>query len=298
MPFRLRLALLALAAGGVMAQAMPAQAAALQLTPALNRPAESDWLAKKGNKEGKRSSSQSSSPSSQPSSKPRQQKGSGEGNRNREGADGGSNGRASGSRNGGSGGQRQPKAWKGFNSSKQARPNGSGANQRSGKRTYNIKNSKIINVDKRVSKKAVYRGAWGGRRGWVGARPWRYGWYGGWGPRVVVYPGWQWWDTVAPTWGVVSLSPTIVIQTAVDDAVNADEESVPVNNTDFRVYHASIKPLSGSVIEFNFEHDKELYFAKADCENGLLNDETPAALEEAELMHSACSIAFNSFGNA
>jgi hypothetical protein len=302
MPIRLRHAILALAAGGLLAQGVPAESASWHRPSGAELTESSRLLAKK-NKSGskQRQSSSSSSPSSQPSSEQRRQKSSGDRNRSNEGAgnrSGGDSSGQSGRNREGSSGQRQPKAWKGFNSNKQANPNRSGSRDRSAKRTYNIKNSKIVNVDKRVSKKAVYRGAWGGRRGWVGARPWRYGWYGGWGPRVVVYPGWGWWDAVAPTWGVVSLSPTIVIQEAVDEAVNNDEESIPVNNTDFRVYHASIKPLSGRVIEFNFEHDNELYFAKADCENGLLNDETPAAIEEAELMHSACSIAFNGFGNA
>jgi hypothetical protein len=109
---------------------------------------------------------------------------------------------------------------------------------------------------------------------------------------VVVYPGWDWWASYAPAWGAVTLSPTVVIQTSVNQAVSANRETVQVPDSDFQIFYASIQPLSEDVIEFSFEYDNEVYDAKADCKAGLLNDEPPSAIEEAELMHSACTIAF------
>ena len=266
----------------------------LKSTDSSIAPSQGQLIAKKKDKEErKRSSSSSSSPSPQPDQKPRKQPSGGEGDGNRQNSRNGSssNGSPSSRR------QQQPKPWKGFNKQSSS-GNGSRGSNSGGKGKTVYKNSKIINVNKKVSKKAVYRGGWGRRQAWVGARPWNYGWYGGWGPGVVVYPGWQWWGGLAPSWGVVSLSPTVVIQTSVDEAVSNDEEAMPVANTEFRVYHGSIKPISKNTIEFNFEFENEVFFAKADCKNGLLNDETPAAAEEAELMHNACTIAFNSFDEA
>ena len=124
------------------------------------------------------------------------------------------------------------------------------------------------------------------------ARPWRYGWYGGWSPAVVVYPGWGWWASSAPAWGVATLSPTVVIQTSVNQAVSSNRETIQVPDSDFQIFYSSIQLLSEDVIEFSFEFDSEVYEAKADCKAGLLNDEPPSAIEEAELMHSACTIAF------
>ena len=165
----------------------------------------------------------------------------------------------------------------------------------SSKTNIYIKNKNLVNVRNRVDSTVIRRGSWSYRRGWTAARPWRYGWYSGWSPGVVVYPGWGWWADAAPGWGVTSLSSTLVIQQYVDGAVNSDEETSPIPNSKFRIHHGSITPIAPDVIEFNFELDGESYTAKADCKNGYLNDEKPAALDESELMHAACTIAFSSF---
>jgi hypothetical protein len=159
-----------------------------------------------------------------------------------------------------------------------------------------VRNKNVVNVKRRVSPVAIRRGSWC-RRGWVAARPWRYGWYGGWRSSAVVYPGWGWWAASAPTWGALTLSPTIIIQQSVDSAVASNSRYMDVPNTDFRIFHASINPIGPEEIEFDFEIDGDTYRAKADCKNGLLNDETPSALDEAELMHTACTIAFSSLSD-
>jgi hypothetical protein len=159
-----------------------------------------------------------------------------------------------------------------------------------------VRNKNVVNVKRRVGPVAIRRGSWC-RRGWVAARPWRYGWYGGWRPAAVVYPGWGWWAATAPAWGALTLSPTIVIQQSVDSAVASNSRYIDVPNSEFRIYHASISPIGPEEIEFDFEIDGDSYRAKADCKSGLLNDETPAALEEAELMHTACTIAFSSLND-
>lgn len=156
-----------------------------------------------------------------------------------------------------------------------------------------VRNKNVVNMKRRVAPVAIRRGSWC-RRGWVVARPWRYGWYGGWRPAAVVYPGWGWWAATAPAWGAITLSPTIVIQQSVDAAVASNSRYMDVPNSEFRIYHASISPIGPEEIEFDFEIDGDTYRAKADCKNGLLNDETPSALDEAELMHAACTIAFSS----
>jgi hypothetical protein len=159
-----------------------------------------------------------------------------------------------------------------------------------------VRNKNVVNVKRRLGPVAIRRGSWC-RRGWVVARPWRYGWYGGWRPAAVVYPGWGWWAATAPAWGALTLSPTIVIQQSVDSAVASDSRYIDVPNSEFRIYHASISPIGPEEIEFDFEIDGDSYRAKADCKNGLLNDETPSALDEAELMHAACTIAFSSLND-
>lgn len=159
-----------------------------------------------------------------------------------------------------------------------------------------VRNKNVVNVKRRVRPVEIRRGSWC-RRGWVVARPWRYGWYGGWRPAAVVYPGWGWWAATAPTWGALTLSPTIVIQQSVDSAVASNSRYMDVPNSEFRIYHASISPIGPEEIEFDFEIDGDTYRAKADCKNGLLNDETPSALDEAELMHAACTIAFSSLSD-
>lgn len=158
-----------------------------------------------------------------------------------------------------------------------------------------VVNRNVVNVKRRVDQTVIVKGRWGYRRSWIAARPWGWGWYGGWGPGPVVYPAWGWWAVSAPAWGVVSLSPTIVIQQSMDEAVASSADSFAVPNSDFEIFHASIRPIRERVIEFNFAYEEESYLAKADCELGLLNDEEPSALEEAELMHAACSLAFGSF---
>ena len=159
-----------------------------------------------------------------------------------------------------------------------------------------VRNKNVVNVNRRVGPVDIRRGRWC-RRGWVAARPWRYGWYGGWRPAAVVYPGWGWWAATAPTWGALTLSPTIVIQQSVDSAVASNSRYIDVPNSEFRIYHASISPIGPEEIEFDFEIDGDTYRAKSDCKNGLLNDETPSALDEAELMHTACTIAFSSLSD-
>ncbi|MFM7087368.1 MAG: hypothetical protein ACKOXO_10325 [Cyanobium sp.] len=152
---------------------------------------------------------------------------------------------------------------------------------------YKVVNTRVIN-----------KGAWAYRPGWAPARPWGWGWYAGWSPAVVVFPGWSWWVDVAPSWNVVTLTAPEVIERSVDTAVERGSDAIDVANSDFRVQHGSIRPLDNDVIEFAFEFEAETYLAKADCKQGLLNDERPSALEEAELMHAACSIAFHGFNKA
>lgn len=294
-PLNFRHAIATALAGVILQQVnLPATASFnLQSIDSSIGPSQGQLISNKDKKNNKKSSSSSSSPSTRPEQRPRRQLNEREGNRRLQNSRNGSPRNGSprnGSSRDGNPSKRlnqQPKSWKDFKESRRSNT------RLKDKNVY--KKSNITSINKRVTKKAVYRGGWGRRQGWVGARPWGYGWYGGWGPGVVVYPGWVWWGGLAPSWGVVSLSPTVVIQMSVDEAVSNDDETIRVPNTEYRVYHSSIKPISENEIEFNFETENQVYLVTANCKEGLLNYETPSASDEAELMHSACTIAFNSF---
>jgi hypothetical protein len=155
--------------------------------------------------------------------------------------------------------------------------------------------TKVIYKTKVIDRRKIHKGGWSKQGAWAASRPWKRGWYAASAAQMAAYPGWQWWNTASQNWGTASLPPAAEIYSSVDTAVNSNEESILVQNTDFKIFHDSVKPLSDNEIEFYFQHEDSVYLAKADCEQGLLNEEQPSAIDEAELMHAACTIAFSPF---
>jgi len=128
------------------------------------------------------------------------------------------------------------------------------------------------------------------RPGWGYARPWNYGWYGGWAT-----PAWGWWGASAALWGVSTLASAAVINAAVDAAVANSTTYILVPNTAYQLQFGTVQPYGTAGVSFVVTANGISYQMSADCSSGLLNAAQPASAQEAELLNSACQVAF---GNA
>ncbi|MCX5951407.1 MAG: hypothetical protein NT158_09715 [Cyanobacteria bacterium] len=128
------------------------------------------------------------------------------------------------------------------------------------------------------------------RPGWGYARPWNYGWYGGWAS-----PSWGWWGASAAAWGVTTLATAAIINAAVDNAVANSTTYIVVPNTGYQLQFGTVQPYGTTGVSFVMTANNSSYQMTADCTNGLLNGAQPASAQEAELLNSACQVAF---GNA
>ena len=125
------------------------------------------------------------------------------------------------------------------------------------------------------------------RPGWGYARPWNYGWYGGWAT-----PGWGWWGASAAAWGVTSLATAAIINAAVDDAVESHTTTIVVPNTDYRLLYGSVEPVNDQTVSFSIESGDREVALEADCKRGTLDGRNPSTSQEAELLNTACQVAF------
>jgi hypothetical protein len=128
------------------------------------------------------------------------------------------------------------------------------------------------------------------RPGWGYARPWNYGWYGGWAS-----PSWGWWGASAAAWGVTTLATAAIINAAVDNAVANSTTYIVVPNTGYQLQFGTVQPYGTTGVSFVMTANNSSYQMTADCTNGSLNGAQPASAQEAELLNSACQVAF---GNA
>jgi hypothetical protein len=128
------------------------------------------------------------------------------------------------------------------------------------------------------------------RPGWGYARPWNYGWYGGWAT-----PSWGWWGASAAAWGVTTLATAAIINAAVDNAVANSTTYIVVPNTGYQLQFGTVQPYGTTGVSFVVTANNVSYQMTADCTNGSLNGVQPASAQEAELLNSACQVAF---GNA
>jgi len=125
------------------------------------------------------------------------------------------------------------------------------------------------------------------RPGWGYARPWNFGWYGGW-----TTPSWGWWGASAAVWGVSTLATAAIINAAVDNAVANSTTYIVVPNTGYQLQFGTVQPYGTTGVSFVVTANNISYQMTADCTNGLLNGAQPASAQEAELLNSACQIAF------
>ncbi|MEB3200655.1 MAG: hypothetical protein VKK62_09040 [Synechococcaceae cyanobacterium] len=128
------------------------------------------------------------------------------------------------------------------------------------------------------------------RVGWGAARPWGWGWYGGWSQ-----PPWGWWGASAALWGITSLTTAALINSAVNDAVSNDVTYIVVPNTDYQLQFGTVQPIGNGSVSFVVSANGSSYQLTADCNTGLINGNPPGSAAEAELLNSACQVAF---GNA
>lgn len=134
------------------------------------------------------------------------------------------------------------------------------------------------------------RPAWANTN-WVAARPWGgYGWYGGWSN-----PPWGWWGANAAVWGVTTLTSAAIIGSSIDNAVSSNVTYVAVPNSAYTLYYGTVAPINSSQVKFAFGYQGKTYQAVADCQQGFLNGQPPSTPADAELMNSACQVAFASF---
>ncbi|MFS6826443.1 hypothetical protein [Cyanobium sp. ATX-6F1] len=128
------------------------------------------------------------------------------------------------------------------------------------------------------------------RAGWGVARPWNHGWYGGWNT-----PTWGWWGARAAAWGVGTLATAAIINDAVNDAISSNQTTIVVPNTNYQLLFGSVQPSGTAGVTFAVSADGSTYELSADCNSGLINGQEPQNAQEAELLNSACQVAF---GNA
>ncbi|MEB3331997.1 MAG: hypothetical protein VKI83_05855 [Synechococcaceae cyanobacterium] len=128
------------------------------------------------------------------------------------------------------------------------------------------------------------------RPGWQGYRPWRHnaGWYG---PNY--WNNWGWWNSNAALWGLGTLATTAVISSAVNSAINTNQPTIVVPNTSYQLYYGSVNAESNNVVSFMVTRDGRNYQMAADCADGELNGHAPVTPAEAELLNSACQVAFS-----
>ena len=142
----------------------------------------------------------------------------------------------------------------------------------------------ILNRPVRINTIKVRPRWWG--RGWRRDRPWRYGWYSN-GPSR-----WGWWNRNAVGWGITSLASAAVIASAIDNAIDDDRPTVPVNDSPYDLVYGSVEATGEQTATFNFTLSGNAYQATADCGSGLLDGQAPDSPEEAALLNAACSVAF------
>jgi hypothetical protein len=166
--------------------------------------------------------------------------------------------------------------------------NGGDRNFNAGNRNFN--GSVNRNWDRTVNINNVNLHPGWARPGWGYARPWNYGWYGGWAT-----PSWGWWGASAAAWGVTTLATAAIINAAVDNAVANSTTYILVPNTGYQLQFGTVQPYGTTGVSFVMTANNVSYQMTADCTNGSLNGAQPASAQEAELLNSACQVAY---GNA
>ncbi|SBO42484.1 hypothetical protein [Cyanobium sp. NIES-981] len=129
--------------------------------------------------------------------------------------------------------------------------------------------------------------AWRGGGYW-NHRPWNHGWYGGWG-------GWGWWGPSAAAWGVAGLATGAAIGSLVNAAAEQQSTMILVPDTAIQLNYGSVESVGSAGVSFNYSLDgsAELMGA-ANCQQGLLNGQVPASVQQAQLLNAVCQVAYGS----
>ena len=139
-----------------------------------------------------------------------------------------------------------------------------------------------------------YNRPWGGYPGWAQSPNWGYNrpWGGGWYNSGS--SNWSWWGGQALGWGINALTTALIVNNAVNNAIRERQTTVVVPNSSMKLYYGSVEARNQSEVTFVAANGNYTYEMEADCEDGLLNGEVPTSLAEAELVNTACQVAFGS----
>jgi hypothetical protein len=137
-----------------------------------------------------------------------------------------------------------------------------------------------------------YNRPWGGYPGWAQSPNWGYNrpWGGGWYNSG--YSNWSWWGGQALGWGINALTTALIVNNAVNNAIRDRQTTVVVPNSSMKLYYGSVEARDQTEVTFVATNGNYTYEMEADCEDGLLNGEVPTSLAEAELVNTACQVAF------
>jgi outer membrane biosynthesis protein TonB len=129
---------------------------------------------------------------------------------------------------------------------------------------------------------------WARNPNWGYNRPWGGGWYNS------SSPSWSWWGGQALGWGVNALTTALIVNSAINNAIRQQQPTVLVPNTTMQLYYGSVEPIDETGVTFVVNNGGQTYQMQADCADGLLNDEVPTTIAEAELVNAACQVTFGS----
>ncbi|MFM8604005.1 MAG: hypothetical protein ACKOBY_00430, partial [Cyanobium sp.] len=92
--------------------------------------------------------------------------------------------------------------------------------------------------------------------------------------------------------GLGGLASAAVINGAMQQAISARRPTIPVADTDQNLIFASLEPSDSGSVRFTATDGDAPFEASADCRQGQLNGRAPASAAEAQLLHTACQVAF------
>lgn len=129
---------------------------------------------------------------------------------------------------------------------------------------------------------------WAQNSNWGYNRPWNNGWYSS------GNPSWSWWGGQALGWGINALTTALIVNNAINNAIRERQPTVVVPNSSMQLYYGSVEARDQTEVTFMVANGNDAYEMVADCEDGLLNGEVPTVVAEAELVNTACQVAFGS----
>jgi hypothetical protein len=94
-------------------------------------------------------------------------------------------------------------------------------------------------------------------------------------------------------WGLRTLATAAVINNAVNDAIAASQTTIVVPSTTYQLFFNSVQTSGDQVVvDFVVSDGVESRQISADCSSGTLAGQEPADASEAQLLNTACQVAF------